>query len=391
MAARILVLARACIGGNLPAMTDGQKRIRHPARSKAATSFDVAELAGVSRSAVSRTFTKGASVAPETRERVLEAAAALRYRPNLAARSLITRRSMIVAIAVSHLDNLFYPSVVQEISEQFAPLGYRLLLYVTRGEQSHEPLLDELRHFGVDGLILASRGNAPELLAACEIEGLPVVLLNNAHPTASGARVVGDNVRGSATIARFLLAGDHRRFGFLAGDRGISSTEERLEGYVSALAEAGAPPVQLIEAGFEYERAQEAAMAALALPDRPDALFCGNDNMAFAALQAAQQNGLRAGHDISIVGFDDVPIGGWPNLSLTTFSQPPGEFAAAAVELLTALMDGEYVGDAERRVPGRLLVRDTARQPTQGLFTCPDGSLSWHDAACQNRIVAAAP
>jgi DNA-binding LacI/PurR family transcriptional regulator len=349
--------------------------------NKAATSFDVARLAGVSRSAVSRTFTEGASVAPETRLRVMQAAEALRYRPNLAARSLITRRSMIVALAISHLDNQFYPSIVQRISENFAELGYRLLLYVTHGEGSHEPLLGELRHFGVDGLILASRGFAPELLAECALEGLPVVMMNNASSDSPGARVIGDNRRGAARVARFLIAGGHDRFAYLSGDRGVSSSEQRLEGYAAALSTAGLGPPAVIEAGFEFDRAYAASIAALAGPSRPDALFCANDNMAFAALQAARQVGLQPGREISIVGFDNVTISGWPDLALTTYSQPPEDMAASVVDVLTTLMDGAEVAEQERLVAGHLIVRGTARKPQTGIFAHPDGSLSWHDEA----------
>lgn len=348
-------------------------------RNKAATSFDVARLAGVSRSAVSRTFTEGASVAPETRARVMEAAAVLKYRPNLAARSLITRRSMIVALAVSHLDNQFYPLIVQHISEKLAELGYRLLLYVTHGEGSHEPLLSELLHFGVDGLILASRGFAPELLAECEHEGLPVVMMNNATPDTPGARVVGDNRHGGAAIGRFLIAGGHERFAYLAGDPGVSSSEERLEGYAAALDAAGAGGPEVIVAGFEFDRAYEACTRVLAGRSRPDALFCANDNMAFAALQAARQASLEPGRDISIVGFDNVTISGWPDLALTTYSQPAEEMAASVVVALVAVMTGADFAGHERRVPGRLIVRATARKPRAGLFDHPDGTMGWGD------------
>lgn len=350
-------------------------------RTKAATSFDVARLAGVSRSAVSRTFTEGASVAPETRRKVLEAAATLRYRPNLAARSLITRRSMIVALAISHLDNQFYPLVVQRLSEQFARFGYRLLLYITHGDARDEPLIDELRHFGVDGLVLASRGFAADLLIECNLAGLPVVMLNNASATVAGARVVGDNRRGGGCVGRFLVAGGHQRFAFLAGDAGVSSSEERLEGYAAALQDAGAGRPQIVSAGFEFEGALTAAEALLSSADRPEALFCANDHMAFAALQVARRQGLIPGEDISIVGFDNVTIGDWPDLALTTYAQPPDEIAAGVVRMLMAQMDGSDGRPEELRIPGRLVVRSTARKPQEGLFALPDGNLGWHDPA----------
>ncbi|HZV09346.1 MAG TPA: LacI family DNA-binding transcriptional regulator, partial [Novosphingobium sp.] len=274
--------------------------------ARAPTSHDVARLAGVSRSAVSRCFTEGASVAPETRERVLAAAQTLRYRPNLAARSLITRRSMVVALAITHLDNQYYPPVVQRLSEQLGEAGYRLLLYMTHGEASEEPLLDELLRHGVDGLILASRGFAPGLLAQCDAAGLPVVLMNNAGPGAAHASVTGDNLQGGALVAQFLLAGGHRRFAYLAGIAGVSSSDERLEGYRAALVAAGAAAPQVADTRFDYDSALAATRALLAGAERPDALFCANDHLAFAALQAAREAGLVLGQDLSVVGFDNV-------------------------------------------------------------------------------------
>lgn len=345
-------------------------------RARIATASDVAKLAGVSRSAVSRAFTEGASVAPDTRQKIMAAAFTLKYRPNQLARSLMTRRSMIVALAITHLDNQFYPALVQHISEMLGAAGYRLLLYITHGDVRDEPLLDELLRFGVDGLILASSGTTATLLAECEAVGLPVVLMNNAEPGIAVPRVTGDNLRGSATVARFLLAAGHRRFAYLAGIAGISTSDERLAGYRGALLAAGMSAPQVIAGHFDFARSAAATLALLRAPDRPDALFCANDHMAFAALEAVREAGLEAGRDISIVGFDNVTVGQWSSLALTSYSQPVEPMAAAVIDLLSACFKAG-VAEAPRIVPGELVVRGTARLPATGVMIRPDGQRIW--------------
>lgn len=342
-----------------------------------ATSIDVARLAGVSRSAVSRTFTDGASVAPDTRARVLAAAETLKYRPNQIARSLITKRSMIVGLAISHLDNQFYPSVVEEICARLSDAGYRALMFITRGEESLEPLLGELLRFGVDGLLLASGGALSNLVRECAAVGLPVVMFNNAAPDASVPHVVGDNRQGGAMIARFLLAGGHARYAFLSGTPGVSTSEQRHAAYRDVLVEAGhARPVRVLT-DFSYDDARARTVALLSGPQAPDALFCANDHLAFAALHAAVDSGKTPGRDVSIVGFDDVEIARWPALSLTTYRQSPSEIAGAAIATLQVLLRQERLPSVETTITGRLVVRNSTRRPAEGLVATADGDWAW--------------
>jgi DNA-binding LacI/PurR family transcriptional regulator len=173
-------------------------------RRQPANSEDVARMAGVSRSAVSRTFTDGASVSEPTRRKVLDAARKLRYRPNLFARSLKTRRSYILGLAISALDNQYYPDIVQRFSEEFAKSGYRLLLFVTHGGTGHDPLLDELLKYRLDGLILASSSVSSKLAEECLRAGVPVVMFNNVDPDSNVSSVECTNELAARTVADFL-------------------------------------------------------------------------------------------------------------------------------------------------------------------------------------------
>ena len=132
----------------------------------------MARRAGVSKSAVSRVFT-GGSVSDETRTRVLKAASELRYRPSHSARSLKTNRSHLIGLAVTHLNNQFYPEVIETFSERLAREGCRLVLFITRGEAGLEPMIEELLGFGLDGVILASSSHSTEVAAECKHAAMP--------------------------------------------------------------------------------------------------------------------------------------------------------------------------------------------------------------------------
>lgn len=286
---------------------------RRATRSNPTTSHDVARLAGVSRSAVSRVFTEGASVSSATRKKVLAAAQTLKYRPNLFARSLITRRSSILGLAVSALDNQFYPEFVQRLSESFAASGYRLLLFVTHGRAGPDPLLDELLKYRLDALILASSTVSAALAEQCRDTGVPVLMFNNVDAKSTVTSVAATNELGAKTIAAYFLAAGHRRIGCITGLDSDSSSYERDRAFADYLHKRGAPAPIRAAGNFTFVGAVAATRALLSRKAPPDALFCINDHMAFACLQTVQTEfGLVPGKNLSVIGFDSVPIAGWP-------------------------------------------------------------------------------
>jgi len=351
---------------------------RRKPRRRPATSHDVARAAGVSRSAVSRSFTEGASVAAATRKKVLLAARALNYRPNLFARSLKTSRSNILGIALSALDNQYYPDLVQRLSEQFAKAGYRLLLFVTHGIAGPDPILDELLKYRLDALILASSTVSSALAEACRDAGVPVVMLNNIDPASDVASVATTNEAGAQTIASFLLAAGHRRFGFIAGLDSELTSYERESGFTSQLLKSGMAAPDRAVGHFSFEGAANATRTLLKRKQRPDAIFCVNDHMAFATLQIARcEFGLEPGKDLSVVGFDNVPIAEWPFFGLTTYSQPNGQIVARTVALIHQALHQQQPVTLHERLRGELVVRSSARRPTTGIFTTTDGQTAW--------------
>ncbi|MBA4089218.1 MAG: sugar-binding protein [Sphingobium sp.] len=325
------------------------------------TAHDVARAAGVSQSAVSRAFTPGASVAPDTRARIMDAATRLGYRPNLLARSLISGRSNIVGVGVGDLSNPFFVETLQLLSRTLDEAGLRLLLFPAEAQGGGEPSINEILHYRLDALVLLSVGLSSGLAEECRKAQVPVVLYNRTTQDHAASSVIGDNGIGARTIAAHLLAGDHRRMAFIAGADGSSTNMQREKAFFGYLAEQGATAPLRAAGDYRTEVATAATRQLLAGQDRPDAIFCANDNMAIAAINVARHEfGLDVGREISIVGYDDVPMAAWPAFSLTSYAQPAQRMVDEVLRLILALRD-----DPDRHedvvVDGGLVVRGSSR------------------------------
>lgn len=329
-------------------------------RARLVTASDVARVAGVSRSAVSRAFTPGASVSARARAAVEAAAEALGYRPNLIARSLITRRSGIVGVAAGPPDNPFYPALMQALSTELQTSGRHILFFSANPGQDADPQLAEILRYQVDAFVLASTTLSSGFAAECRAAGIPVVLLNRVPANHGCSSVTGDNEAGGRAIARHFAATGHRRPAFIAGFEDSSTSRDRERGFLRGLEEAGLPAPQ--RACGEYNRAAAERAARQLLGQtarrRPDALFVANDQMACAVLGVARHElGLVPGRDVSIIGFDDIPEAAYPEYSLTTWRQPVEDMARAAVRILDA-------GDSrlqQVKVRGELVLRSSCR------------------------------
>jgi DNA-binding LacI/PurR family transcriptional regulator len=342
---------------------------RHPV-----TAYDVAHLAGVSQSAVSRAFTQGSSISTQTRKKVTEAAQKLNYRPNLIARSLSMRRSNTVGVIVPQLDSPFFPTLLEALSTAFHRFGYRILLFTSNPAISSDPILEDVLHSRVDALVMVAASVSSSFADECRMIGLPIVLLNRKTDSKLISSVTGANAKGAETIASFLLEGRHRRYAFIAGLETSSTSRDREEGFTRQLIRNGKRLTARATGHFSFEAAVLASRELLSSRSRPDAIFCANDYMALAAIQIAQKEfGLDVGRDISIVGFDDVRPAGWPLFDLTTFVQPAQLMADRVADLLhQQLCATEVIASKEIIVPGELIVRGSARRPKSGISGPPE-------------------
>lgn len=332
------------------------------------TSSEVAKRAGVSQSAVSRTFTPGASISPTMRAKVMAAARELGYRPNALARSLITNRSRIIAVVMAYLENLFYPDVLEELGRLLVRENYRLLLFTGSLDRDSDPVFDQLMQYRVDGIILASTSLSSELSEECAAAGIPVVLFNRTTERDAVSSVTAHNLEGGKLVAEFLLAGGHERFGYISGIESSSTNRDRLAGYREALARAGHADIVIGTGNYERAGAEAAAREILSRPDRPDALFVANDYMAVAVMDVARYEfGLSIPDDLSIVGYDDVGPARWSAYDITTMSQPLERMVETTVELLMEQIASGRIVAEHRILRGELMVRSSARLPASGI------------------------
>ena len=321
------------------------------------TSAEVAAKAGVSRSAVSRVFS-GASASQATARKVRKAAAELGYRPNVLARSLITGRSRVVGLVVGYLDNQFYPDALDRLSNALQAEGYHILVFTAPGGEDPDHLVEQLLDYQVDGIIAASVPIGGALAQRCQAAGIPIVLFNRGQDASGLSQVTSANRTGGAEVARFLRAGGHRRIAQITGWLGASTGRDRADGF-----RAGAGPL-VAEADGAFDRCKAADLASAMWRDvRPDAIFVGNDHMAFGVIDALRAEGAVVGRDVSVVGYDDVGAASWAAYDLTTVRQPAARMAEATVETLLGLIDDPDRGAARIEIEGPLILRGSARIP----------------------------
>ena len=328
-----------------------------------ATSTDVARLANVSQSAVSRTFTPGASVSEQTRQKVMEAARKLGYRPNAHARSLTTKRSRIIGLVLSYLENLFYPAALERLARRLQHDGYHVLLFISDNQNADE-LVQEILQYHVDGIVLAATTLSSVLAQRCADSAIPVVLFNRvmaAGSPASVSSVRSDNMAGGRLVARHLCESGYKRIAYIAGQEESSTNLERERGFREGLAERGQRIWARGVGNYDQQQAAEVTRQLFGSAERPDAVFVASDHMAFAVMDVLRHElGLRVPQDVGLVGFDNVPQAAWPSYALTTFEQPLGPMVEATADLLQRHLQEEGRTRCENVVvPGQLVVRQT--------------------------------
>ncbi|MFN5827542.1 MAG: LacI family DNA-binding transcriptional regulator, partial [Rhodobacterales bacterium] len=200
------------------------------------TAMDVARLAGVSQSAVSRVFTHGASASKATVEKVRAAARQLGYRPDPLARAMITGRTRIIGLVVAYLENQFYPVALELLSQALQARGYHVLVFMAENSTERVPeVMQGLLDYQVDGIITASVAMTNDLTTRCSAAGIPVVMFNRGQDDDRLSEVTSDNIAGGRRAARYLIGTGHRRIAHVMGWQGSSTGRDRAEGFRQAL------------------------------------------------------------------------------------------------------------------------------------------------------------
>lgn len=353
--------SRGVAAGSAGGWTAGNPKLCPMTTTRKVTSLDVAKCAGVSRSAVSRVFTPGASVSDRTASKVREAAAALGYRPNVLARAMLTGKSKIIGLVVAYLDNQFYPTVLELLSEALEREGYHVLVFMAAHTANDiEDIVSQILDYQVDGLVLASVALSSDLANRCRSSGVPVVLFNRKLETEGELAVVSDNHAGGRLAAEHLISLGCTRIGHIAGWEGASTQRDREAGFLEGLRSAGLGLFAREVGDYRLPRAKDAARRMFSTPNRPDAVFVANDYMAFGVMDVVRAElGLSVPEDVALIGFDDVPSAEWPAYSLTTIRQDALAMVATAVEVLLSEIEGKDV-IPPNPLPVSLIRRSTA-------------------------------
>ncbi len=303
------------------------------------TAQQVAERAGVSISAVSRAFTRGASIAQETRDRVMKAAEALGYQPNVMARSLMTGRTELIGLVSNNFDNPAFMEIFDLFTRRLQDHGLRPLMANLSGSSEPDAAIAMLRQYNVDGVIVASSTVSPRFIEGCLAARIPLVHAFGKPSTPPICHCVGaDNIQGGTLAAKVLIETGYRHVAFLGGPRNASSTIDRLRGFREGLKAQGlTPAAEVFADSYSHEEGRRVARALLA-DRRVEAIFCGDDILAIGALDACKGLGLTVPGDIGILGFNDIAMAAWAAYDLSTIRQPIADIILAAVELAIRLV-----------------------------------------------------
>lgn len=346
----------------------------------AVTIKDVARVAGVSHTTVSRALRDHDAISAETRAKVKAVAASMGYVPNTSARELVTRRSKILGVVVTRIDDPFFGEIIKGIDHALSAVGYSLFLAVTdQNPQREREVIQLMSQRRVEGIIICSTSVSAAHQAVLERLDVASVTINNQAREQVGHAVAHNDVQGAIELTQHLLALGHRRLGFIGSAVAGKTSQDRFDGFAQALSAAGmALDDSLVVAAVDgqIESGTMAAHQLFAHAQPPSAIVCFNDLVAIGAMQAARERGIDVPTECSITGFDDVQLAAYSVPQLTTFAQPKFELGHEAATMMLALLatsDGFRNGDDSAEtapapqlkiLQGELIVRRSTAAPS---------------------------
>ncbi|MDD2522619.1 MAG: LacI family DNA-binding transcriptional regulator [Anaerolineaceae bacterium] len=326
---------------------------------------DIAKLAGVSRSTVSRVVNGSTNVGVETRKRVEKIIQRTGYHPNMAARSLVSQRTNIIGLVIPKTTQAFFtdpyfPQLTQGVAFACNDLHLTLALFLVGNEEDEAEITPRIIRRGMlDGILVQTSAKMEGLFKRLLSSSMPYLALGRPNDEDVVNYIDVDNIRGAKQATRHLLVLGYKRIGMIIGSIESAAATDRTEGFKQAMAGAGrkVDPVLVAEGDFSEVSGYEAMKKIL--PFNPDAVFAQSDIMALGAMRAVQEAGLNVPRDIALVGYDDLPLASGSSTKLTTIRQPITHFGIKAVEMLKDMIDnGTKV--ANRMILGtELVVRDT--------------------------------
>lgn len=328
--------------------------------NKIVTSMDVARLAGVSQTSVSRVFNADCSreVKQETREKVLAAAKKLGYKPNIIARSMISRKTDIIGIVIGNPVGPFYTKIITSLTAKIQEQGKQCLMFTVESEQDIDIILERVLQYQVDGIIITAAALSREMANLCIQNDTPVVLFNRFVPGLNASSVYCDNIEAGRIVAQYLAESGHENIAHITYKKDSSSVIERRIGFYGMLREYGIYNVVEEVCDYTYESGYNVALKLLKQENRPDAIFCTSDLIAMGAMDVARfEMGLKVPEDIAIVGFDNIPMASWSAYDLTTVNQPVELLVEETVNTLSQLIEKPSIGPISKMLKMDLVKR----------------------------------
>lgn len=325
----------------------------------------VADMARVSTTTVSRYLNRRLELPADTAARIDNAIAALDYRPNILAQRLSLGRSEVIGLMTPEIANPFFAELAAAVEDEAEKHGYSVLMTGTGGTRERElRSLRRLKDGHVDGLVMMTNRPDDGALAATLHEYGNIVLVDEDIPGVNVPKVFVENREGAHAATRCLIEAGHERIAHIGGPPALFSAGERLDGYRGALENAGitVPPELIRQGDYSREFGVSAMAELLELGNPPTAVFAGSDFIAIGVMQAVRARGLSVPRDISLVGFDDMPFADLLAPGLTTIRQPTAELGRAGFRALLALMRKQEPA-ALTRLPVTLVKRDSVAPP----------------------------
>ena len=332
---------------------------------------DIARLAGVSHSTVSRALNHSPLIPAETAGRIQRIAKEQGYAASAVARSLVTRKTQAIGVVVTSIADPFNGEVVAGIEEVANREGYSVVLATSQADPQREmSVVRSFRERRVDGILVASSRLGAQYQELFDELDAPMVLLNNQHPSELAHSVSIDNIDGGYQVTEHLIQLGHKNIAYIGDESGLHSDQERCSGFENAMKEAAIPVrADLVVRGDGKQAGgRQRAAELLALVQPPSAIFCYNDMTALGAIEEVVAKDWLVGREVSVVGFDDLFFAASLQPPLTTFRQPKKELGKQAMQLLLAILRGQ---EAERKVVvrGELMVRGSTGKPYQAILS----------------------
>lgn len=322
---------------------------------------DIARELNISVSTVSRALRDTYDVSPETKEKVIEKAAQLKYKPNFNARGLSQGKTHNIGIILPFITNYYFSTVITGMQKTAYLHGYNIILFLTNDSPEREiDILRDLSISSLDGLLISTCSGSSEHIQEIVSKGIPLVFFDRAG-NMEGSKVMQDDYNGAYEATSHLIAQGYQKIAHIAGPKGQMFTEKRLKGYIDALLANDYPIVEewIIHSGFSQENGEEDTKALLDGTNKPDAIFAVNDRKAIGAMITLKHRNIAIGKEMGIIGFTNDPVSKIITPSLSTVAEPAFDIGRISCELLLKHIAKASFEPQEVILPGELVIRES--------------------------------